>query len=131
MPRMQTLRRCDRNTRFNTVTAMEATEPHDSRGHRAEGFRTTNGNAFEFERSTLSQTLFPFIAHDFRHHLASIFCDVEFMSGPDISQTDREELLARRAPNDRRNDRILVSILFLSRFTQKQPRIASRNQWSQ
>jgi hypothetical protein len=80
MPRMQTLRRCDRDTRFNKITAMETREPHDSGCHGAEGFRTMKGNAFEFERSTLSQTLFSFIAHDFRHHLASIFCDVEFMS---------------------------------------------------
>jgi signal transduction histidine kinase len=62
--------------------------------HGAEGFRTTNGNVFEFERSISSQTLVPFIAHDMRHHLASIYCNVEFMSGPDICQTDREELLA-------------------------------------
>jgi signal transduction histidine kinase len=114
MPRMQTLRRCDRNTRFNKITAMEATEPHDSGGHGAERFRTTNGNAFEFERSTLRQTLFSFIAHDFRHHLASIFCDVEFMSGPDISQTDREELLAdvRRTIDEMTDllDSFLVSV---------------------
>jgi K+-sensing histidine kinase KdpD len=48
----------------------------------------------EFERSTASQTLLPFISHDIRHHLASIYCNVEFMSDPDICQTDREQLLA-------------------------------------
>src|ERR1700739_4503890 len=114
MPRMQTLRRCDRNTRLNKITAMQATEPYDSGGHGTEGFGATNGNAFEFERSTLSQTLVSFIAHDFRHHLASIFCDVEFMSGPDISQRDREELLAdvRRTIDEMTDllDSFLVSV---------------------
>jgi signal transduction histidine kinase len=94
MPRIQTMRKCNRNTRFNKNTAVEPKEPHHSVGHGAEGFRTTNRNVFEFERSILSQTLAPFIAHDIRHHLASIYCNVEFMSGPDICQTDREELLA-------------------------------------
>jgi signal transduction histidine kinase len=94
MPHIKAMRKCDRNTRSKNSNAVGTTEPHHSSGHGAEGFRTTSGNAFEFERSTLSQTLVPFIAHDIRHHLASIYCDVEFMSGPDISQTDREELLA-------------------------------------
>jgi signal transduction histidine kinase len=94
MPRIQRLRKRDRNTRFNKSTAVETTELNHSGGHSAEGFRTTNGHALKFERSTLGQTPVPFIAHDIRHHLASIYCDVEFMSGPDISQTDREELLA-------------------------------------
>jgi signal transduction histidine kinase len=94
MPRIQTLRKCDQNTRSNKNTAVNTTEPHHPGGHGAEGFRATNGNVVEFERSTLSQTLVPFIAHDIRHHLASIYCNVEFMSGPDICQTDREELLA-------------------------------------
>jgi signal transduction histidine kinase len=114
MPRTQTLRRCDRTTRFNKITAMAATEPHGSGGHGAEGFGSTNGKAFEFERSTLAPTLFSFIAHDFRHHLASIFCDVEFMSDSDISQTDREELLAdvRRTIDEMTDllDSFLVSV---------------------
>jgi signal transduction histidine kinase len=36
----------------------------------------------------------PFISHDIRHYLASINCNVEFMSDPNICQTDREHLLA-------------------------------------
>jgi K+-sensing histidine kinase KdpD len=94
MPRIQTLRKCDRNTRFNKDSAMDTPEPHHPCGHGSEEFRTTNGNVLEVERSTGSRTLAPFIAHDIRHHLASIYCNVEFMSDPDICQTDREQLLA-------------------------------------
>ena len=94
MPRIQTLRKCDRNTWFNKDSAMETPEPHHPCGHASEEFRTTNGNVLEVERSTVSRTLVPFLAHDIRHHLASIYCNVEFMSDPDICQTDREQLLA-------------------------------------
>jgi signal transduction histidine kinase len=73
---------------------METPEPHHPCGHGSEEFRTTNGNVLEVERSTVSRTLVPFLAHDIRHHLASIYCNVEFMSDPDICQTDREQLLA-------------------------------------
>jgi signal transduction histidine kinase len=68
--------------------------PHHPCGHGSEEFRTTNGNALEFERSTASQTLALYISHDIRHHLASIYCNIEFMSDSDIGQTDREQLLA-------------------------------------
>jgi signal transduction histidine kinase len=54
----------------------------------------TNGNVLEIQRSTISQSLVPFISHDIRHHLSSIYCNVEFMSDPHICQTDREQLLA-------------------------------------
>src|ERR1700739_2974469 len=53
-----------------------------------------NRRALERERSTISQTLAPFISHDIRHHLASINCNVEFMTDPNMRQTDREQLLA-------------------------------------
>ena len=52
------------------------------------------GNVLEFEQSRFRQTLIRFISHDIRHYLASIYCNVEFMSDPDICQTDREQLLA-------------------------------------
>jgi signal transduction histidine kinase len=55
--------------------------------------RTTSGRVLEYERSTISQRLAPFISHDIRHHLATINCNVEFMSEPDICQTDRDQLL--------------------------------------
>jgi signal transduction histidine kinase len=35
-----------------------------------------------------------FISHDLRHLLTSVCCNAEFMSGPGICQTDREQLLA-------------------------------------
>ena len=94
MPRIKTLRKCERNTWFNKNGAVDTPEPHHPSGHGSEEFRTTNGNVLEFERPTGSQTLVPFIAHDIRHHLASIYCNVEFMSDPDICQTNREQLLA-------------------------------------
>jgi signal transduction histidine kinase len=53
-----------------------------------------NGNVLEIERSTASQTLALFISHDIRHHLASIYCNIEFMSDPNICRTEHEQLLA-------------------------------------
>jgi signal transduction histidine kinase len=94
MPRVQTARKCDRSTRSDKDGSMDAPEPQHPCGHGSEEFRTTNGNVLEFERSGVSQTLALFISHDIRHHLASIYCNIEFMSDPDISQTDREQLLA-------------------------------------
>jgi signal transduction histidine kinase len=98
--------------------SVDIREPHHPCAHGSEGFRTTNGNVLEFERPTgsqvLVQTLVPFIAHDIRHHLASIYCNVEFMSDPDICQTDREQLLTevRRTVHDMTDllDSYLVSV---------------------
>ncbi len=98
MPRIRAARKCNRNTWVSKNGAVDTPEPHHPRTHGSEEFRTTNGNVLEFERptgsQTLVQTLVPFIAHDIRHHLASVYCNVEFMSDPDIRQTDREQLLA-------------------------------------
>lgn len=69
-------------------------EPHHPRSHGSEAFRTANGTVLKFERSTVSQSLGLFISHDIRNYLASIYCDIEFVSDPDICQTDREQLLA-------------------------------------
>jgi signal transduction histidine kinase len=94
MPRIQRLKTCDRKMWFNENSAVHTPAPHHLCGHGLEEFRATNGNVLDFEGSTVSQTLVPFIAHDIRHHLASIYCNVEFMSAPDICQTDREQLVA-------------------------------------
>jgi signal transduction histidine kinase len=40
-----------------------------------------------------NHSLISFISHDLRHHLASVYCNVEFMSQPGICQADREQLL--------------------------------------
>jgi hypothetical protein len=69
-------------------------ESHQMFGHGPEDLRTTKDNGLDFERSTVNQTLAPFISHDIRHHLASIYCNIEFRSDPGICQTDREQLLA-------------------------------------
>jgi signal transduction histidine kinase len=79
---------------FSKNGAVDIPEPHQPGSHGSEEFRTTNGNALEFERSTGSQTLALYISHDIRHHLASIYCNIEFMSDSDIDPTDREQLLA-------------------------------------
>jgi signal transduction histidine kinase len=94
MSRIQTLRTCDRNAWLNNNGSMNTLEAHHPFGRGAESLRTTNGSALEWERSAIAQTLVPFISHDIRHYLASINCNVEFMSDPDICQTDREQLLA-------------------------------------
>jgi signal transduction histidine kinase len=91
MPRIQTLRKCYRKE-WNG--AVDTRAPHRPCDHGSEEFLTMNGNVLDFERSTTSQTLVPFLAHDIRHHLASIYCNIEFMSDPDIGRTDREQLLA-------------------------------------
>jgi signal transduction histidine kinase len=39
-------------------------------------------------------SLVSFISHDLRHLLATVYCNVEFMSKPGLRQTDREQLLA-------------------------------------
>jgi signal transduction histidine kinase len=94
MPRAQTVRKWDRNMWFDKNGAVDTPE-HNHRCNRgSEEFRTTNENVLEFERSTTSQTLGLFISHDIRNYLASIYCDIEFVSDPDICQTDREQLLA-------------------------------------
>jgi signal transduction histidine kinase len=79
---------------FSKNGAVDIPEPHQPCSHGSEEGRTTNGNALEFERSTASQTLALYISHDIRHHLASIYCNIEFMSDSDIGPTDREQLLA-------------------------------------
>jgi signal transduction histidine kinase len=93
MPRIQTPEKCDQNTGFRK-NGTDITECHQMFGHGPEDLRTTKGNVLDFERSTITQTLVPFISHDIRHHLASIYCNIEFMSDPGICQTDREQLLA-------------------------------------
>jgi hypothetical protein len=93
MPRIQTLRKYERNMWFDKNGAVDSPEPNHRCNHGLEEFRTTNENVLEFERSA-SQTLGLFISHDIRNYLASIYCDIEFVSDPDICQTDREQLLA-------------------------------------
>jgi hypothetical protein len=92
MPRIQTLRKCHRKE-WNG--AVDTPAPHRPCGHGSEEFLTMNWNALDFERSTVSQTLVPFLAHDIRHHLASIYCNIEFMSDPDIGQTDAQKCAER------------------------------------
>jgi signal transduction histidine kinase len=82
----------DRNTWFSNGAA-DIPKPHQMFGPGPEELRTTKGNALDFERSTANQTLVPYISHDIRHHLASICCNIEFMSDPGICHTDRERLL--------------------------------------
>jgi signal transduction histidine kinase len=93
MPRIQTSEECDQNRRFSKNCA-DVTESHSLFGHGPDDFRTTKGSVLDLERSTVTQALVPFISHDIRHHLASIYCNIEFMSDPDIGHTDREQLLA-------------------------------------
>jgi len=94
MPRIQTLRKYERQVWFDKNGAVDTPEPNHRCNHGLEEFRPPNENVLEFERSTASQTLGLFISHDIRNYLASIYCDIEFVSDPDICQTDREQLLA-------------------------------------
>jgi signal transduction histidine kinase len=94
MSRIQTLRTCGRNAWLENNGSVNTPEAHHPFGRGAEELRTTNGSALEWERSAIAQMLVPFISHDIRHYLASINCNVDFMSDPAICQTDREQLLA-------------------------------------
>jgi signal transduction histidine kinase len=94
MPRIQTLEKYERNARPNKNGSVDTPAPHHPFSHGSKEFRATNENVLEFERSTASQTLGLFISHDIRNYLASIYCDIEFVSDPDICQIDREQLLA-------------------------------------
>jgi signal transduction histidine kinase len=93
MSRIQTPEKCDQNT-GSSKNGADIPEPHPMFGHGPQDLRATKGNVLDFERSSVTQTLVPFISHDIRHHLASIYCNIEFMSDPSICQTDREQLLA-------------------------------------
>jgi signal transduction histidine kinase len=93
MPRIQTLKTYERNMWFDK-NAVDTPEPTHRCNHGSEEVRTTSENVLEFERSTASQMLGLFISHDIRNYLTSIYCDIEFMSDPDICRTDREQLLA-------------------------------------
>ena len=93
MPRKQTPRQRDWDRSTNSNDSLDAREHRHPVGQCLEK-RTASEGVREFQRSTLCQTLVPFISHDFRHHLASINCNVEFMIDPTIGQSDREHLLA-------------------------------------
>jgi signal transduction histidine kinase len=93
MSRIQPLRKCERNPRFNQNGSVDTPEHHHPLYHGREELRTTSARVVECERSSISQELAPFISHDIRHHLATINCNVEFMTDPDICQTDRDQLL--------------------------------------
>ena len=73
---------------FDKNGAMETREPNHRCNHGLEEFQTTNENVLEFGPSTANETLGLFISHDIRNYLASIYCDIEFVSDPDICQTD-------------------------------------------
>src|SRR5260370_2240413 len=95
MPRIQTLGKYERNARPNKNGSVDTPAPHHPCSHGLEEFRTTNENVLEFERSTASQTLGIFISHDIRNYLASINCDIVFVSDPYICMTYPEQLLHR------------------------------------
>jgi signal transduction histidine kinase len=94
MPRTQTLRKCDRKRSFSENSAVDTSPPPLPCGYGSDEFRTTNGNVLDFDRSTVSQTPVLFLSHDIRNYLTSIYSNIEFVSDPDMCQTDREQLLA-------------------------------------
>ena len=93
MSRTQPLRKCEQNPCSNQHGSVDTPEHHPLY-HGTGELGTGNRRVLERERSTISQTLAPFISHDIRHHLASINCNVEFMTAPNICQTDRDQLMA-------------------------------------
>jgi signal transduction histidine kinase len=93
MPQIQSLRKCERNPCSGESGSVDTPEHHHPRYHGTEELGIANRKVLERERSTISQTLVSFISHDIRHHLASINCNVEFLTDPNICQTDRDQLL--------------------------------------
>jgi signal transduction histidine kinase len=94
MPRIHAPGTCDRNTQINKNGAIEIAEHRQMSSRGPEALRTAKNNVLEFEGATVNQTLVPFISHDIRHHLATIYCNLEFMNDQGICQIDREQLLA-------------------------------------
>ena len=113
MPRKEQTRKCDWDAWSVTNKPFDAQEQHHRFGERLEK-RPTKESLLELDRSTICQTLVPFISHDIRHHLASINCNIEFMIAPNIRQKDREYLMAevRGAIHDMTDllDSILLSV---------------------
>jgi signal transduction histidine kinase len=64
-------------------------------GYGPEELRSAKDSVLAFEGSTVNHTLVSFISHDIRHYLATIYCNLGFMSDQGICQADREQLLAQ------------------------------------
>jgi signal transduction histidine kinase len=94
MPRIQAPGTCDRNAQINKSGANEMAEHRQMSGYGPEELRSAKDSVLEFGGSTVNHTLVPFISHDIRHHLAAIYCNLDFMSDQGICPTDREQLLA-------------------------------------
>jgi hypothetical protein len=59
-----------------------------------EGPRAIRPEVLEYDPSTMSQTaVAALISRNLRNHLSSVCCNVEFMSEPSTSHTDRTQLL--------------------------------------
>jgi signal transduction histidine kinase len=94
MQRTQTSGKADQSKWLGRYGVGEFPKLRQLLNHRPKERRTTKRNLLDFARSNATQLLAPIVAHDIRHHLTSISCNVEFMNNPDICQEDREQLLA-------------------------------------
>jgi signal transduction histidine kinase len=94
MQRTRTLGKGDQNKSFDTDGVGELQNFRQLQNHRPHKLRATKRNLLDFARSNATQLLAPIVSHDIRHHLTSIYCNVEFMNDPDICQAEREQLLA-------------------------------------
>ena len=75
-----------RPRRIRTLSPLVVEGPERSRAIKPE--------VLAFDRLTVSQTtVAAFISHGLRNHLSSVCCNVEFMSNPRTSHTDRAQLL--------------------------------------
>ncbi len=60
---------------------------------RAEAHAGTQQSPLESDLRPIPRMMASFISHDLRHHLSSIYCNVEFMSEPDTCHEERQQLL--------------------------------------
>lgn len=93
MQRTRTLGKVDQNKSFGTDGVGEL-QKFRQLNHRPNKRRTTKRNLLGYTQSNATQLLAPIVSHDIRHHLTSIYCNVEFMNDPNICQADREQLVA-------------------------------------
>jgi signal transduction histidine kinase len=94
MQRTQTLGKADQNNWLGRDGVRDLPEFRKLLSHLPGERRTTKRNLLDFAPSKATQMLAPIVSHDIRHHLTSIYGNVEFMNDPDICQADREQLLA-------------------------------------
>ncbi len=89
---VSTLKRHDQGSLLCRNRELDSPQHRQIVGENNNGISLSTISSFKVEKSITSQNLVAFISHDLRHHLAGIYCNVEFMSDPTIGAADRQQL---------------------------------------